>query len=94
MKTVVLDGLQMVTKSETHDYLKEVLGLSDHYGANLDALWDELSCYSQALSIELIHLDAMEASLGDYAVKLKEVFHEIGMFNKGIMVKFESENDF
>jgi len=93
MKTVVLDGLKMVSNTETHAYLKETLGLSDHYGENLDALWNELSCYNQALSIELINIKAMETSLGDYALKLKEVFHEIGMFNKGIMVKFESEDD-
>ena len=36
----ILDGKQMVSKEETHAYLKETFGFPEHYGNNLDALHD------------------------------------------------------
>ena len=93
MLTLTLDGRKMTTVEETHKYLKEALSLSPHYGENLDALWDELSTKSHPLSIKIIRTDDMESHLGAYAVKLKELFIEIAMYNKAIVVRFEDDED-
>ena len=46
----VLDALQMLTKTETHPYLKKMLELPEYYGGNLDALYD---CLSERDDIEV-----------------------------------------
>lgn len=93
MLTLTLDGKKMTTIEETHKYLKNALSLSPHYGENLDALWDELSTKSYPMSIRIVHTDDMEVMLGAYAVKLKELFIEISMYNKAIVVRFDDDED-
>ena len=39
----ILDGKKMVSREETHVYLKETFGFPDYYGKNLDALHDCLT---------------------------------------------------
>lgn len=38
-----LDGSTISNEAEFHTSIKELLDMGDHYGANLDALWDRLS---------------------------------------------------
>lgn len=89
MKTIVLEGTKFSSVEALHITLKEELNLSDHYGENLDALWDELSVRSEAT--EIVVMDWLKAKLllGSYADKLERVFTEIGQCNKGISVKFK-----
>ena len=47
----ILDALKMKTKTEAHPYLKEQLELPEHYGCNLDALYD---CMSERDDIEVV----------------------------------------
>ena len=84
MKDVVIDGSMMKTVEKTHDYLKMQLNLSEHYGKNLDALWDELSTYNQPLSMHITSCEVLENQLGDYGLKLIDLFQEISKYNKEI----------
>ena len=43
MEQIILDGREFLDKETSHDYLSRQLGLADHYGRNLDALWDCLT---------------------------------------------------
>lgn len=90
---VELDGTRMNTVSGTHLYLKEKLNLSEHYGENLDALWDELSSRKYPISIKIVNLDEMVKQLGAYSEKLIEVFTEVGMYNKGVIIDFNADKD-
>lgn len=71
----ILDGRKMVSREETHQYLKEVFAFPEHYGANLDALHDCLSELQDA-EIELIHADAMLSALGKYGETLLRILAE------------------
>ncbi len=89
---VELDGTHMKTVKETHLYLKEKLNLSQHYGENLDALWDELSSRKYPISIKIVNLNVMIKQLGAYSERLIEVFTEVGMYNKGVIIDFNADN--
>lgn len=65
----VLDGKKMVSKEETHKYLKETFGFPEYYGENLDALHDCLSEMAD-LEVEFINADDMLEALGDYGKKV------------------------
>lgn len=90
---VELDGTRMNTVRGTHLYLKEKLNLSEHYGENLDALWDELSSRKYPISIKIVNLDEMVKQLGAYSEKLIEVLTEVGMYNKGLIIDFKADKD-
>lgn len=47
----ILDAGKMTDKETSHAYLKEVLGLPDYYGNNLDALHD---CLEEMTDVEIV----------------------------------------
>ena len=65
----VLDGKKMVSREETHAYLKETFGFPEYYGENLDALHDCLAEMTD-VEVELLNADDMLEALGDYGKKL------------------------
>jgi len=74
MKTIVLDGTEMLTKEATHAYLAQRLELPDYYGRNLDALWDLLG--EKQWQITLTNVSEMIEGLGVYGEKLVQTFRE------------------
>ena len=72
----ILDGKKMVSKEETHAYLKETFGFPEHYGNNLDALYDCLM-ERNVMEIEVEHAEEMLAALGKYGEKLMQVLADV-----------------
>lgn len=48
---IILDASKLTSKEESHAYLKEVLGLPEYYGNNLDALHD---CLEEMTDVEIL----------------------------------------
>ncbi len=78
MEFIIIDGRRMTTVEETHTYLAKALRFPDYYGRNLDALHDCLTDLSRSVWIVLINGDIMDEHLGEYAVKLRRVFTDVG----------------
>ncbi len=77
---------------DLHDVLKSTLELPDHYGMNLDALWDCLTGWVDLpLSIEWMDFHETEAKLGNYATKLYEVFLEAEKEIEGFRVTVDGK---
>lgn len=74
-----------------HDFIKEMLSLSPHYGKNLDALWDELSFRKVPVKLVFYNCDQVGESLSAYLPKLEALFEEIHLDNKGIEAEFVDE---
>ena len=72
----VLDGKKMVSREETHAYLKETFGFPEYYGKNLDALHDCLSEMGE-LEVEIINTGDMLAALGRYGEILMQVLEDV-----------------
>lgn len=88
MNTVEFDGALFIDRAQTHEILKEKLGLPEYYGKNLDALWD---CLTGEIDLPLRiiwkNYGASEKLLGDYANLLKTVFEEAQQEIEGLIVE-------
>ena len=72
----VLDGKKMVSREETHAYLKETFGFPDYYGNNLDALHDCLTEMGE-MEVEIENTAEMLAALGRYGEILLQVLEDV-----------------
>ena len=81
-KELLLKTSEIETYPSVHEWLKERLSLSEHYGANLDALWDELSGNIQLPLTILWHDDA---NVGEQYTAITELFEEAAGEIVGIM---------
>ena len=64
MKRIELDFSKCTDRSEVHAYLKEQFGFPEHYGNNLDALYDALGDIAEDLNI--IFMEDEEGSCGEW----------------------------
>lgn len=74
MNAYTIDGAKMTDRAAAHGELARALQLPSHYGANLDALWDEISC--MRADVTLVHPAAMLNALGVYGCKLLQTLYE------------------
>lgn len=73
MRRVELDLNKMQSEKEIHKLLKEQLEFPEHYGENLDALYDMLTENSENICVELHLCTASDAPLYEYTKKLERV---------------------
>lgn len=82
MRIIELDGMKMDSIRNTHHHLKESMELPEYYGENLDAMYDVLSDITENTFIFVLNSHQMEASLGDYSVRMKRVWQDLEQDNK------------
>ncbi|GGH52246.1 putative ribonuclease inhibitor YrdF [Paenibacillus silvae] len=77
MRIIEIDGRQLHSREALHQFLQEKLQLGEHYGRNLDALWDALTGEVQMpLTIHWSFLDSTREMIGEYADQIIEVMRE------------------
>ncbi len=84
---IIIDGNNMTTRPNAHAELKSKLSLPDHYGANLDALWDCLGDISAEVRFE--NPGPMLESLGSYGLKLLKTLIEASAKYPGFTLETE-----
>ena len=70
----------MESRTAAHSELQRALKLPEHYGRNLDALWDCVTGMHAAVT--LIHPAAMLNALGVYGCKLLQTLFEAAGANE------------
>lgn len=93
MKYLYLDGLKMLTKQDAHRHLKEGFQFPDYYGANLDALYDLLSTWSESVEVRVENYDAMIVSLGKYGIDLIKTIKEASRENWKVHLVIEEDKN-
>ena len=88
MKSVILDAKKMVEKEKMHEYFAKKFDLPEHYGKNLDALFD---CLCEINEPTLIKLKNESALQDDTKESLTQLFRDV--FNENALVKFELVKD-
>lgn len=66
MKRIYLDFSQCKDKEDVHAYLKKQFGFPEHYGRNLDALYDMLGDITE--DMDIIFTEDEEGSCGEWVV--------------------------
>lgn len=97
MRRVVLDLNQMNSEQDVHTYLKEQLRFPEHYGENLDALYDMLTELSENVCVELCFCKEESAPLFQYGKKLERVMEDaaqtVGNTENGNMFAVFADNE-
>ncbi len=86
---IILDGHQMLDRKALHTHLKERFNLSEHYGENLDALWDELSERTEPMEIVFYNADECVDELGEYGLSMLALLKELDQKNESVRLRFE-----
>jgi len=88
MREVVLDIRPLSGKRVIHQYLKDQLALSLYYGANLDALYDELTSLSKPITIILQYSISLNGAQKPNYSELVRVFADAARDNDFLSVRF------
>lgn len=84
MADILLDITPFEEKISLHSYLKDQLKFPFYYGANLDALYDELASIDQPMQITLMFHDHPIAGHERYIPRMVEVFRAAAQDNYNI----------
>ena len=80
--TVIIDGRNITDKLTLHRYLKEQCGFPEHYGNNLDALYDVLTDRAEPLEICIEHSEELKEVLCGYGEAFMETLKDASAKNK------------
>lgn len=93
MKQIILDITPFEEKISLHRYLKETLDFPFYYGANLDALFDELTSTVDPILITLRYPKLPKGTMIDYFPRLLRVFEDAVRENYNLQITFEEVCD-
>lgn len=86
MKTITLDLERMTSVPVLHKYLRSALALPEHYGANLDALYDCLTEIAEPTQIVVPADITDNEKLGRYGEQLLQVLQDAAEENDNLQV--------
>ena len=84
---ITIDCQIMTSKASAHEYLQKTLLLPDHYGKNLDALYDCLLDCCEARYVTICNANILPTLLGNYGLALLETFEDAAKKNPNLDVK-------
>lgn len=89
MREITLDLTPFTEKISLHSYLKEALDFPFYYGANLDALHDELSSETASTRIIVRYPAAPSGQMEAYLPRLLRVFRDSAQENYHLEFVYE-----
>lgn len=87
MKTIIIDGNEIISMSDIHSIFAEELDFPEWYGKNLDALYDCLGDVTEELEIVIENKSELEENLGISFEKLCRLLEDISTENDYISVE-------
>lgn len=76
MNRYVLNGTSFTSCEAAYSYMQQIFRWPDYVGHNLDALWDMLQDL-RGVEIEINEARAIPEQLGDYGLRLLDVFGDL-----------------
>lgn len=93
MREITLNLTPFEEKISLHRYLKETLDFPFYYGANLDALHDELASEMQNLHITLLYPQTPKGKMVEYLPRLLRVFEDAARENYHLEIVYQMVAD-
>lgn len=87
MKTIIIDGNEIISMSDIHSIFAEELDFPEWYGKNLDALYDCLGDVTEEVEIIFENTDELEENLGISFKKLMRLLEDVSSENDYISVE-------
>jgi ribonuclease inhibitor len=84
MMNVILEGKRLQDPQEAYPYLKEKLDLPDHFGENLDALYD---CLTEICGMSIIRIEAMMPEESEFYRRLIRVMQDAADENRQLELR-------
>ncbi len=91
MKEVILDGRLMTSKNRLYAYLSETFNLPDHFGNNLDALWDILNEETEPTILHITYLKDFLEEMDGYGEQIVRMLTMLNQLNDHYEVYFYPE---
>lgn len=88
MRELIVDGQAMTSKSAMYTHLSRVFEFPDHFGKNLDALWDMLTDETEPTVIYVKHVAKLIEQMDGYGEKLIQVFQKLEQSTENYTVHF------
>ena len=89
MKEIILDLTPFAEKISLHSYLKEAFDFPFYYGANLDALHDELSSEISPMRVTVKYPAKPLGQMESYLPRLLRVFRDCAQENYHLEFVYE-----
>ena len=83
---ITLDFSGLESPREMQDYLRRALAFPDHYGANLDALYDMLTAWDRGTRFALRLPASPSGEAARYVPRLLQVFFDAAAANPRVQV--------
>lgn len=88
MKEVILDGRLLTTKNRFYEHLDESFEFPDHFGKNLDALWDVLNEETEPFTIRFIYVTKFLEDMDGYGESVLRFFRKLDQKNEHVKVYY------
>ena len=88
MLEIRIDGKDLQTRQQAHEFLADQDGFPDGYGKNLDAMYDVLTSLPE-VKVTVCDPDSIVINLGEYGKKLLLVIKYACDKNPGIVLEIE-----
>ena len=89
MKDITIDCRGFLPRTGLHRAFADALSFPDHYGNNLDALYDCLTDISEETRIRLVNWADAEKNLDNYARATKRAILDAAIQNPNLTVFFD-----
>ena len=91
MLEIRIDGKDLQTKKQAHEFLSAQDGFPEEYGKNLDAMYDVLTSLPE-VKVIVCDPDSIVQNLGEYGKKLLLVIKHACDRNPGIVLEIEERS--
>lgn len=85
---VIIDCENLLDRKQAHGYLAQMLNFPEHYGKNLDALFD---CLTELNDCTIVLMGEETLSEDSYGTKVRKVLKAAAQANPGL--KLETVNE-
>ena len=87
MRTVIIDAKNIATVAALQRYIQYLFDFPEHYGRNLDALYDMLSTLDRQTRVVLTGGAEASADLAAYLPRLAQVLGDAAAHNANLSVE-------